>query len=141
VQNSNSAQPDTPVRPVAPRSDRSIAHWLTAIFWLVLGGIQFAELARVVPLLASINLTGKVTLGVVAVFAALALYGAVLLIRRRRLALPVLLVAFLLGSIPLAMFVLQKPLLTLDPSVAFFWLLSAASTANVFLLNRRGHLE
>ncbi len=141
MQDSHSAQTTTPVRPVDPRSRRSIAVWLNAIFWLILGVTQFAELARVVPLLASTNLTAKITLGIAAMFAALALCGAILLLLRRRIALPVLLVAFLLGSIPIAMFVSHKPFLALDPTVAFFWLLSAASTAYVFLLYRRSTLK
>jgi len=141
VQDSQSAQTTTPVRPVDPRSRRSFAVWLNAIFWVVLGGAQFTEIVRVIPLFASMNLTGKITFCVAAVIAALALCGAVLLIIRRRPALPVLLVAFVLGSIPLAMFVSQKPFLALDPTVAFFWLLSAASAAFVFSLYRGGTLK
>jgi hypothetical protein len=140
VQDSHSAPTTTPVKPVDPRPRRSIAVWLNAFFWLVLGGTQFSELVRVIPLLASMNLAAKITFGVAAMIAALALCGAVLVILRRRLAFPVLLVAFLLGSIPLAIFVSQRSFLALDPTAAFFWLLSAASTALVFSLYRGGTL-
>jgi len=135
--------------PVAPVSDmpstlearRPILLWLTALFWFLTGVLQIIQLVPAIPILHEQHYMVIAYAALAALIGVLSIGGAWMLMRRKRAAVVFLLLAFVLGSIPLGIAAFWRPILSLDRLVLVTWALGAASCLYVWLLAKRRILK
>jgi hypothetical protein len=135
--------PVTPVSDTPSTSEprRAILLWLTTLFWLLTGALQIIQLVPAIPILHEQHYMVMAYAALAALIGVLSISGAWMLMRRGRAAIVLLLLAFVLGSIPLGIAAFWRPILSLDWVVLVTWALGAASCLYVWLLAKRRFLK
>jgi len=119
----------------------SISLWLAAGYWLVNGVAHLLQLIPATPLLATLPAAMIVAAIVAAVVGVLSLWGAVMLVRRRKSAVPILVSVFAIEVLWFLVALLFVSAAGVSTSTLIGYAIACASIAYVLLLGKRGMLK
>jgi hypothetical protein len=138
----SSDQECTPgVTPVPLTVGQKSLLWVSISFWVLVALSQFINLIPALQVLDRLGTTAKLLVLAAAAYGVLALLGAASLLRARRIAVTLLALVWVAGTVPLVMFVASNSVLAMDPFAVASWILSCVATAYVFYLARIRYLR
>ena len=122
-----------------PRArSRPFGVWLTAGFWLLSGVAGLLQLLAVIPAMAQMPASTLLLAAVAALSHVLSLASVVLLLKLKRLAVPLLTVVFVITLAPLLL--ARSSPADLDSFTQIIWLIAAVSVGYTAWLVKRGVL-
>ena len=121
-----------------PRRSRSLLLWLASGFWLLSGVAGLVPILLVIPTVPQMPLSTLLFVAMAALSHVLSLWGAILLLRCKRSAIPLLVVVFVLGLTPLLL--TNTSPVNWDTFTKIVWCIAIATIGYAMLLRRRGVL-
>ncbi len=119
----------------------AILQWLAAGYWLVNGAAHLLQLVPAFPVLATLPTVMVVAAVAAAVVGALSLWGAIMLVRHKKRAVPILVSVFVIEVLWFLIALFFVSAAGMSTSTLIGYAIASASIAYVLFLGKRGMLK